>query len=169
MFSENRRKRLGETPRVRRNDLWSRSQKVYENHNDFGGNCIPPCPQWIWKDRWIRIHQNGFWKRAHPCSIVCWITWCCNCFGSLHDERNSESPLVYKFNYDLPSRQQWRATVTVTVYPTHRNVSFFSLLSLISNNNFDTHQAYRHQFTKEMMHFPQHKIYGTDEVSHSPC
>ncbi|EFP11037.1 hypothetical protein CRE_30865 [Caenorhabditis remanei] len=59
-------------------------------------------------------------------------------------------------------------TSLITIYPAANN-DVPRLLSLISNNNFDTHQAYRHQFTKEMMHFPQHKIYGTDEVSHSPC
>ncbi|PIC27614.1 hypothetical protein B9Z55_019813 [Caenorhabditis nigoni] len=56
----------------------------------------------------------------------------------------------------------------ITIYPDANN-DVPRLLSLISNNNFDSHQAYRHQFTEEMMDFPQHKIYGTDEVSHSPC
>lgn len=56
----------------------------------------------------------------------------------------------------------------ITIYPDANN-DVPRLLSLISNNNFHTHQAFRHQFTKELMDFPQHKIYGTDEVSHSPC
>ncbi|CAI2353969.1 unnamed protein product [Caenorhabditis sp. 36 PRJEB53466] len=56
----------------------------------------------------------------------------------------------------------------ITIYPDANN-DVPRLLSLITNNNFETHQAYRHQFTEQMMHFPQNKIYGTDEVSHSPC
>uniref|UniRef100_A0A8R1DQC3 N-acetyltransferase domain-containing protein n=1 Tax=Caenorhabditis japonica TaxID=281687 RepID=A0A8R1DQC3_CAEJA len=79
---------------------------------------------------------------------------------------DAATALISSILNGLPTLQSY--STLISIYPDANN-DVPRLLSLLTNGNFETHKAYRHQFTQRMMRFPQEKIFATDEVSHSPC